>query len=930
MTVEIKFEAGQEYQLEAIDAVTSLLSGWNAKLAQSSDAIELSEDNSLFSVSHTVFGNEWGIDNDDLLANVRQVQSRTRTNDVGERVAIVPEAARISQGHVENLRDFSIEMETGTGKTYVYLRTAVELFLKFGIAKFVIVVPSVAIREGVVASLSLMKQHFREIYAGVQYDSYVYDSKNVNRLRQFATAKHLQILVMNIQAFNKDSNIIMREADGLQGMKPIDFITSVKPIVIMDEPQKLDGPMQKLAIEGLNPLFRLRYSATHKDVHCMLYKLGPVDAYERKLVKRIEVLSLSAEEDLNSAFVHLLKVNVSSGAPTATVIVNTHNQRVQKTIRKDDDLATITGMKVYQGWLVEDIRAATEGQPAHLQFGNGRLLQANENTDVEKAWWQRAQMRAAITGHLETELRLRSAARNGEIQPIKPLTLFFIDQVANYDPEDGPFKLWFDELWEEILRDNRQFRNLDLPENGADVRAGYFATTKGKAKDTNGDSADDAAAYDLIMRNKEQLLSPEEPVRFIFSHSALSEGWDNPNVFTICNMQDGKSTMRRRQQIGRGLRLPVMANGERNRNHAYNILTIIASESFEKYASALQKEIEDETGESFAGKIQEARKRKSLQLKADYRTIPGFSELWAKIAPKTRYQLQFNSEDLIDEAAKRLIDLGRKEPIRVPRIIVKRFDLEMAKGRNIEAGKASPEKYLEYARRQKMPDVLGELQQILPISRATVVKIIEKSGRMVEAPINPAKFVQQVRRSVQHAMAHTLVDHRGIKYERIAGVNSEYSAEIFEGRLVEAYADNLVPVTKSIYDYVICDSNIEREYAAGLEKRPDIELFIKLPDWFKIDTPIGGYNPDWAIVRKLENDDKKVYLVRETKGTTDISSLRFEGEGWKIEFGSRHFEAIDVDYNITSHISQLDFDIPLHMNFDEEADEGVESSEDES
>jgi type III restriction enzyme len=917
MTVQIKFEAGQEFQLEAIDSVVSLLNGWNPTLAQSTGAIESADETSLFPVSHTVFANEWGIDDDDLLANARQVQSRTRTNEVGERIEIVPEISRLAKGNLESVRDFSIEMETGTGKTYVYLRTAVELFVKYGLTKFVIVVPSVAIREGVVASLSLLKQHFREIYAGVQCDSYVYDSKNINRLRQFASAKHLQILVMNIQAFNKDSNVIMREADGLQGMKPIDFITSVKPIVIMDEPQKLDGPMQKLAIEGLNPLFRLRYSATHRDAHCMLYKLGPVDAYERKLVKRIEVLSMSVEEDLNTAFVHLLKVNVSAGAPTATVLVNTHERRVQKTLRKDDDLAEITGMKIYEGWLVEDIQAATETQPALLQFGNNRVLHASENTDVEKSWWQRVQIKAAITSHLETELRLKHAAQNGEIQPIKPLTLFFIDQVANYDPEDGPFKLWFDEIWSETISGNRKFRNLDLPENGEDVRAGYFAATKGKAKDTSGDSADDAAAYDLIMRNKEQLLSPEEPVRFIFSHSALSEGWDNPNVFTICNMQDGKSVMRRRQQIGRGLRLPVMANGERNRNHTYNILTVIASESFEKYASELQKEIEDETGESFAGKIQPARRRKTLQLKEDFRTIPGFSELWGRIAPKTNYKLHFNSEDLIDEAAKRLSDLGRTEPIGVPRIIVKRVDLEMAKGKNIEAGRSGPEKYLDYARKQKMPDILGELQQIVPISRASTFKIIEKSGRKDEAFINPAKFVQQVRRSIQYALANTIVDHKGIKYERLKGTDCEYSAEIFPTRLVEAYEDNLVPIKKSIYDYVICDSNVEREFATDLDKRDDVELFLKLPEWFKIDTPIGGYNPDWAIVRRLENGEKKVYLVRETKGTTDINALRFEGEGWKIEFGRKHFLALDVDYKIASKANQLDVDIPFKLNDEE-------------
>lgn len=920
MTVQIKFEAGQDYQLEAIDSVVALLSGWNGHAAAKADNTILDDSEALFTES--VFSNSWGIDDADLESNARKVQSRTRLNDVGERIDIVPESQKLPVRIAGELRDFSIEMETGTGKTYVYLRTAVELFLKYGLSKFVIVVPSVAIREGVVASLKLMKDHFREIYSGVQYDSYVYDSKNVNRLRQFATAKHLQILVMNIQAFNKDSNIIMREADGLSGMRPIDFITAVNPIVIMDEPQKLDGKLQKEAIAGLNPLFRLRYSATHKDVHCMLYRLGPVDAYERKLVKRIEVLSMTAEDDLNIAYVELRKINIGAGAPTATVVVNTHNKRVQKTVRLNDSLADLTSMKIYEGYEVEQIQAPTDAQPGYLEFRNGRILRVTQNTDVDQDWWQRAQIQAAIQKHLETEISLQRAARNGEIYPIKPLTLFFIDKVANYDPEDGKFKLWFDELYEEVLSSDRRFRNLDVPSKGSEVRKGYFATTsKGQAKDTNGDSADDGLAYDLIMRNKEKLLSLDEPVRFIFSHTALSEGWDNPNVFTICNLQEVHSEVKKRQQIGRGLRLPVMANGERNRNHQYNVLTVIASQTFEKYAAELQVEIEKETGESFAGRIQPARSRRSLKLKPNYRDIPGFSELWDKIAPKTRYELSFSSDDLIDEAAKRLEDLGRVEPIRVPKIIVKRTMATMAAGKNIEAGESSPEKYMEYARNQKMPDILGELQQLLPISRASVVKIIEKSGRKDEARINPAQFVQQVRRSVQHSLAHTIVDHKGIKYERIRGADAEYSAEIFDAREVIGYEDNIVAVKKSIYDAVIVDSNVERNFAQDLDKRADVELFIKLPDWFKIDTPIGGYNPDWAIVRRMETGEKKVYLVRETKGTTDVEALRFEGERWKIEFGRKHFLAIEVDYKITSNANQLDVDIPFKLGDDEDSGE---------
>lgn len=912
MTVQIKFEAGQDYQLEAIDSVCALFQGWNRALQlDGSAAGELHDADALFSES--VFSNSWGITEGELLTNARIVQGRTRISDVGERVPVVPLSSKLNEDWEGVLRDFSVEMETGTGKTYVYLRTAVELYLKYGLSKFIVVVPTVAIREGVMASLRLLRQHFREVYSGVQFDSYVYQSKNVSRLRQFATSKHLQILVMNIQSFNKDTNIIMRELDDLQYRKPIDFITAVRPVVIMDEPQKLDAKLQKAAIEELNPLFRLRYSATHKDPHCLVYRLGPVDAYERRLVKRIEVLSMSAEEDRNIAYVEVKKINLSSGAPTATALVNMHDGRKEKTLRKDQSLVDVTSMNVYQGWEVEDIVAGSEDSRGYVEFRNGRRVFVNTSSTLDNDWWQRAQIGATIEKHFETELRLMQAASTGEISPMKPLTLFFIDRVANYDSEDGKFKLWFDELYTEIATSVRKFRNLDLPA-AASARKGYFATTKGKAKDTNGDSKDDADAYDLIMRDKERLLSPEEPVRFIFSHSALSEGWDNPNVFTICNLQEVQSEVKRRQQIGRGLRLPVMENGERCRNDRLNLLTVVASETFEKFASALQKEIQTETGESFgSGAVVDARKRRTLTLKPGYEEMPGFRELWDRIAPKTSYKLNFDSSDLVDEAALRLSRLGNSEPISIPKITIRKTQLEMEAGKDARAGASSPERLIEYMRDASVPDILGELQALLPISRSSIAKIITASGRMNDAKVNPAQFVSQVRRCIQQALAHTIVDHRGITYQPLSGEHSAYSAKWFDDKPVEAYGDNVVEVKKSIYDAVVCDSGVERDFAADLDKMPDVELFLKLPGWFKIDTPIGGYNPDWAIVRKMDSGEKRVYLVRETKGTTDIDALRFEGEGWKIEFGRQHFIAIDVDYKVASKANQLDVDIPFSL-----------------
>jgi type III restriction enzyme len=897
MTVSIKFESSQDYQLEAINAVTSLFEGWS-KLNWDPLTDGLSSDELI--QSH-LFANRMGISEEDLEANIRKVQSLERFNAEVLLVPVIPEELRLPPGKIENLNDFSIEMETGTGKTYVYLRTAIELYLKYDLSKFVIVVPTVAIREGVIAALSSMKQHFRDLYAGVQFDSYVYDSKNMSRLRQFGTTRHLQIMVMNIQAFSKDTNLINRESESLNWLKPMDFLTATNPVLILDEPQKLSSKLQLESIENLKPLFKLRYSATHKDHHCLVYRLGPVDAYEKRLVKQIEILSITAEENMNLAYVEVRKINISKDSkPSATVLVNRPDGRKQLTIRKDDDLFELTKMNVYNGWTVEDISANSDNSPGYVEFSNGMRVLVNSSNDVDIDWWQRAQMDAAIEKHFETEQRLVEAAERGDIKPMKPLTLFFIDRVANFYPDDGKFKIWFDEIYEGRAR---RFRNLDLPK-AADARDGYFSVTKGKASDTNGDSKDDAESYDRILKNKERLLSPEEPVRFIFSHSALSEGWDNPNVFTICNLQDTQSEVRRRQQIGRGLRLPVMENGERCRIDQLNKLTIVASETFQKFAAALQTEMVADTGERFApGQIVESRPPRNVELKEDFAKIPGFKELWEQVSPRTTYTLDFNSEDLVDEAALRLKRLGKEHPISAPRIIVKQTSLKMSAGKDIEPGKSGPEKFLKFERRSSVPDILADLQATLPVSRSTIHKVIMESGRLAEMIINPATFTSQVKKAIRESLAHTLRNLGGIKYQRVQGEHARYPSSLFSS--TQSSADNVVEVNKSIFDVVVCDSTIEREFALALDKREDVELFIKLPDWYKVPTPIGSYNPDWAIVRKTPDGKSHLYLVVETKGTTVEDNLQFESEKWKINFGRHHFLAIKVDYQVAKTIGDV-------------------------
>ncbi len=920
MSVSIKFEADQAFQVEAVDAVCGLFDGWDAAAGASQETGFAQDADQLF--AELLYSNPWGIDDTQLMANAISVQSKERNDGRGEPVPVVPLALRLSDDEKKApLRDFSIEMETGTGKTYVYLRTAIELYLRYGLSKFIIVVPSIAIREGVLSSLRIMKSHFQQVYSGLFYEGYAYESKNVARLRQFASTDSLQFLVMNIQSFSRDDAIIKRSTDGLNGRAPIDFLVAAAPVVIMDEPQKLEARLQREAISRLNPLFKLRYSATHKNRHCLVYRLGPIDAYERRLVKRIQVLSMSRDEDRNSAYVEVQKVTATNGStPTATVIVNMPHKSVAKHIKVGDDLRVLTDSVIYQGWVVEQIYAPTEETPGRVEFQNGRKLYVRENTGVDMDWWQRAQIAATIEQHLDAELRMHMAASTGQINPTKVLTLFFIDRVANYAPADGKFKVWFEELYDQMKLE-RKYRairaDLDLFE-AKDIHKGYFASSRGGAKDTRGDTQEDIEAYKLIMKDKETLLSRDHPVRFIFSHSALSEGWDNPNVFVICNLQETQSEMRRRQQIGRGLRLPVMDNGERCQVHDLNLLTVVASETFERFAAELQREISEDTGEVFSGQIRDKRDRKDLELRENFEELSGFKELWEKISPRTFYRLDFNSDDIIEEASRRLIELMDQDPIKPPMIRVARAGINIESGKDIKFVQEGTERRYAYRTQRIQHDMLTDLSNHLMVSRKTIHTVMTRVGRIAEANHDPAKYQQHVSKALRAALAHTIVNKEGIVYypAKIGSEASRYSAEFFRQFFPEAYEDSLVEVKNSIYIKIPVDSEVERQFAKDLDKRDDVKLFLKLPSWYKIDTPIGKYNPDWAIVRESSSGEHELYLVRETKGSNVLEELRFEGERWKVQFGKRHFDAIEVDYKQVKSASELDKDIPVSWDRD--------------
>ncbi|OBG34920.1 DEAD/DEAH box helicase family protein [Mycolicibacter heraklionensis] len=903
MAVEIKFDANQQYQLDAINSVIEIFAGQES-LDQGFTSAELSANATLEGFEELVFGNTLSLDPSTLLANLRRVQDREVNLDDGSTRPAIPDDIRLPMDPESPALDFSVEMETGTGKTYIYLRTVADLNKKYGYTKFVIVVPSVAIREGVLSSLRLLREHIRELYSGLQYDAYVYDSNALTRVRQFATASHLQIMVINIDAFTKDTNVINRETDMMNGYKPIEFLRACHPIVIMDEPQNMETPTRQEAIRSLSPLFRLRYSATHRDLKHLVYRLTPIDAYDLRLVKRIGVLSVTKDDDLNDAYVEVTKIHATPGGVTATAKIHKATAQgtklTQVTLRKDMDLYKESGQRsVYQGWTIEDIHVGQDSQPGIVEFSDGRKVREGVGTGSESEQHQRLMIRQTIESHFEKELQLKLQRRRNIIPAaIKPLTLFFIDKVANYHPPDSKFRQWFEQEYEFIRSDGR-FQSLNMPAV-AEVHNGYFATSaKGVPKDSTvdkdgktRDTKETAAAFEQIMQNKEKLLSFEEPLRFIFSHSALVEGWDNPNVFTICNLQEGKSEMRKRQQIGRGLRLPVMENGERCRVDDINMVTVIAHEEFSKFAGDLQKEIEDETGISFAGRISDLKKDKiKLQLKEQVLSDPIFKGLWASISLKTSYQLKFTADVVVAEAVRRINAMAKLEPIKFR---VAKTEVEI-KSAGVVAGTARDRGTVEVAGARKLPDVVGELSRRVPVSRATVVRILNEIDNLDQVKVNPAVFIDRVGAAINEALYDTVAEG-GIVYTPQG--DERWSAELFRTAHQDetvAKPEFVVPVSKSVTDRVVCDSQVEVAFAEVLEKRDDVPLFLKLPHWFKIDTPLGKYNPDWAVVLS-EPDGQHLYLVRETKGTDIIENLQWEAEGWKIKFGQKHFSALKIDY----------------------------------
>jgi type III restriction enzyme len=866
----------------------------------------------------------------------------------------------------------------------VYLRTIFELNRRYGFAKFIIVVPSVAIREGVLKNIEITAEHFRALYNNVSFEHFVYDAQKVNRLRQFAVSNTLQILVINIDAFRKNftgteieqrSNVIYKESDTLSGRQPIEFVQAARPIVIIDEPQSVDSTEKaQEAIKALNPLCTLRYSATHRNLYNLVYRLDPVRAFDLRLVKQIVVASAAEHGGANDAFVRVENIDYKKGIKAKLRIhVQTPAGPKEKsfTVTNGTDLYQLSGERAsYQnGFAIAEINAEPANE--YIRFNNGRVLRLGEESGGLRDDVWLAQIKHTVKKHLDNELRFRSRG-------VKVLSLFFIDRVANYrdydaagKSVDGKFAIAFEAVLAEFSKDSR-YKDLPLFKLPVEkLHDGYFAQDKkGVLKDTRGNTQDDDDVYNLIMKDKERLLSEDEPLRFIFSHSALREGWDNPNVFQICTLNETRSAMKKRQEIGRGLRLPVDQNGQRVFDDSVNKLFVMANESYEDFARTLQSEYEEDCGVTFGkvpltaiakltrvvddqekpigqavattiraaliqqkmldadGRIQPAfdprRVGFKIELPEPHRDMapavidllasyqierhvhrdrnegmnhlrkevclsPEFKALWERIKPKTTYRVEFETEELVSRA---VVAIRRMEKIEPPKVRITTGRLDVRRG-GIEARAVSVAEEQVTNNNRPVPDVLAYLQNETELTRSTLVRILKESERLTEFFVDPQRFMDAVATILKNVLHRLLVD--GIKYERIkgAGSDAEWEMMLFKNDELIDYLTAL-KVEHSVYDYVAYDSEVEREFARSLDEREEIKLFVKLPRWFVVDTPIGQYNPDWAIVKQ---NGQAMYLVRETKGTKDFMKLR-TSEADKVRCGKKHFDALGVPFAV--------------------------------
>lgn len=894
--MRFKFESSQPFQLQAIESVAKLFDGQHYITRQ----LDLTGE------GLAAIPNNLDVGDDTILQNLRRVQADDDL-PVDENLQCI-EAEIPLLGENTNVRfpNFSVEMETGTGKTYVYLRTILELFRRYGLRKFIIVVPSVAVREGVLKTLKITQTHLRQLYDNPPYRYYAYDSAKLSQVHQFALSDSVEIMVMTIDSFNKASNVIHQTTDRLQGETPVHLIQATCPILILDEPQNMVSELRVRALAALNPMFTMRYSATHRDPYNLVYRLTPFEAYQQGLVKRIEVAGVEQTDDVNQPFIRVNDIQTKKNVVTARLSVHklmsngtVKEQRI--TAKFGDDLTEKTNRPEYYGFIVDEINPGGD----FVLFANGVELSTGESIGENKEAIFEAQIRYTIEEHFLKQRRL-------EPHGIKVLSLFFIDRVDNYVGNEGIIRSLFRKCFNELKLKYPSWRDVDVE----DVQAAYFAQRRSRSGEIiyedskTGEAQRDVEAYDLIMRDKERLLSFEEPTCFIFSHSALREGWDSPNVFQICTLNQTASEMKKRQEIGRGVRLAVDQVGNRIYEEKVNVLTVIANESYASYVEHLQAETIEEYGDrDLPPRPANARRRGVAKLRKEYTLKPEFKELWERTKHKTRYAVTVDTDLLIKEVAAALDE----SEIRSPRITVTKAQVQVDDDQIFTAMLLNEKKTaLNLSGRYALPNLVDVMMHMLEnttppirLTRKTLLEIFMHTRKQQAARDNPSEFAAVAVRIIKEKLTDQLID--GIQYEK--------TDECYEMCQLEASIDSwkeyLIPARRSIYDHVILDSEIERKFVEGLEKRDDVKLYLKLPAFFIVPTPLGEYNPDWAVVVEPRDahgeptGEQMLYLVRETKGTTNLDDLRPD-EKRKILCGERHFEdALGVDYKVVKSADEL-------------------------
>ncbi len=1018
--MKLKFKE-QAYQLHAVESLADCFAGQpkssgvsyridpgvgSAPLVPQQGSLAGMEQQPAIAALDAGFRNaELALTQDQLLTNVQAVQRRQN---------LPQSAALVNDKKTGCPINLDIEMETGTGKTYCYIRSMFELNKRYGWSKFIVVVPSIAIREGVYKSLQITAEHFLERY-GKKARFFIYNSKQLHNLESFSSDAGINVMVINVQAFaarGADQRRIYEELDDFQSRRPIDVIKANRPILFLDEPQKMEGAKTLESFSEFNPLFIVRYSATHKTEYNKIHRLDALDAYNQKLVKKIDVRGITVKNlPGTNAYLFLQGIDVStSKAPVARVEMEIKQssgiKRVMRKLGRNDNLYDLSGgLDQYKDYVVAEIDARIDT----LSFTNGVELFAGEAVgNLDEPAMRRIQIREAVKAHFEKEMMLFSKG-------IKVLTLFFIDEVAKYRLYDengeqpGEYAKVFEEEYNAYL--NEVLSLEDAPYNRylkgilvSRTHNGYFSIDKKskrlvdpatKAKSTE---TDDVDAYDLILKDKERLLSFDEPVRFIFSHSALREGWDNPNVFVICTLKHSDNTISRRQEVGRGLRLSVNQNGDRMDYpatvHDINELTVVASESYREFVGALQKDISEslsarprEANEKyFTGKVlqtlsgdvevtpQMAKQIYKYLLKNDYTDdndqitlayhtakkdeqlaeLPDelkpytqqvfqlidsvfseaqlphigdgrktkvnplnanferqeFQALWSKINRKAAYTVNFEADELVEKCIAALNDKDEGLRVKPMQYIIERgtqkehasFD-ELKRGEAFKLAQTATETYTNSVHSAVKYDLLGNLAEATQLTRRTIARVLQGLNAAVfsQYKTNPEDFIARAATLINEQKATAIVEH--IAYDPVA---ETHSSDIFTAEKPKDDFSNAFEAKRHIYDYVFTDSTNERKFVEQLDASTEVVVYAKLPKSFFIPTPVGNYNPDWAIAFN-EGKVKHIYFIAETKGSMSSLDLRAI-EASKIACARKFFAKItseQVRYDVVDGYGKL-------------------------